>query len=190
MLKLLLLFLSFQAMAATPESRSEGVVVLTELEQLPARLVKLHLASIDEGHCMKLEEQMESLDAYTWVSDQYVSFYIVPCALWSANQTWKVYAEFNEPHDDGHGMFRRLQVSAFDAKGKMIGTDVVHDWVWNNEDKTLATAFYNDGRPDCGTLHKYAWDDGELKFTLKRARVKTKCDGGSNWPEVVIPQGE
>lgn len=190
MLKLILVFLSFQASAAITASRPEGAVVLSEIEQLPVRLVRLHLTAIEEGQCTDFTEQMEDLDAYTWVSDQYVSFYVLPCARWPFNQTWKVYAEFNEPHPDGHGMFRRLQVSAFDPKGKMIGTDVVHEWIWKSETKTFATAFFNGGRKECGTFHEYTWDDGELKFTLKRARVKTKCDNDPNWPEVPIPQPE
>lgn len=169
--------------------RAEIAQVYSEVEAIPARLVKLHLSMMEEGQCMKLEEQLEVVDAFSWKVDHYTTLHVIPCALWAHSQTWKVYAEFNEPREDGHGMFRRLHLPAFDIEGKLTASDMIYDWIWIESKKSLAQAFFYNGRSDCGTIHEYVWDESTFEFKLKGARVKKKCDGDSSpWPEVGIPQ--
>ncbi len=172
-----------------PHKLPETAKTYEEIETLPVRLVKMHLVSVSEGQCtIDLAEQLETENAFSWEVSDYVRLYAVPCAKWADNQSWKIYAEFNEPQKDNHGMFRRMTFATLDWQGRIQASDIVHIWNWNDEKKTIESAFLYNGRLDCGSLYEYIWDEPTQIFKMNRVRMKSVCDGDmGEWPEIPLP---
>jgi len=162
---------------------------LDSSDKLPARLVQLHSDSISEGKCQDLNGQLAVAPATTWKVDNYTNLYAIPCGDWASVQTWKIYAEFNEPKGDGHGLFRRLFFTALDWSGNFVATDILYNWKWNDQAHELDMIFLYNGRQDCGSSYEYIWDPANFEFTLKSASQKTTCDGNmSAWPQIPLPK--
>lgn len=190
---LFLYLISFQSKAQQADNPHklplEGAEVYSSVEDIPVRLLKLHLVSIAEKQCTDVVEQLETERAVSWQADAYTRIHAIPCALWGDNQSWKIYFEFNEPELDGHGLFKRALFSSLDWKGNIVASDIVHLWIWEEGRKALRTMFLMNGRVDCGSQYDYAYDDGTLQFKLIKARLKFKCDGQEGeWPEISLPK--
>ena len=188
---ILILIFSFTAKADTPHQLPEtDTEVYTRVDKLPSRLLKLHETSFIEAQCTDdLDKQLISENAFRWKVDEYTWFYAIPCARWGHNQSWKMYVEFNEPQADGKGLFKHLLFPVLDWNRNLTASDVVHDWIWENNTATIKSVFLRDGRTDCGAQYSYFWDSGTQKFNLKSGHFKSKCDGQNTpWPEIVLPK--
>lgn len=185
----LLLFSVFNVYANQPEHDLPARTITYEkIEQLPKRLLQIHQISILENQCKdNLEEQLLSEKAFSWTLDFYTKFYALPCARWGDNQSWKIYVEHNEPRSDGFGLFKQLLFPKFDWKKQLVATDVIHNWIWSENNQTLRSLFLYNGREDCGAQYNYEWDNGTFQFKMKSVRFKAVCDGQTNWPEIPIP---
>ena len=194
-LKFILLFISFLSFKTPAQSEnphrlpSQNRVSYSGVEEIPVRLLKLHLVSIAEKQCTDVVEQLETVKGESWQVDAYTRIHAIPCALWGDNQSWKIYFEFNEPEADKRGLFKRVLFSSLDWKGNIVASDVIHMWIWKEDSKALRTMFLMNGRVDCGSQYDYAYDDGTLQFKLVKARLKFKCDGQEGeWPEISLPK--
>jgi len=162
--------------------------VYSEVEELPFKLVKIHLAGVDEGQCtIDLPEQLETENAYSWKVNKDIVF-ALPCARWGDNQSWRIYVTSDNPEMGKLEHFKRLMFATVDWQGQFNATDVVHSWIWDENAQSIKSMFLYNGRPDCGSLYEYGWDEGRLSFKLNSVRMKSVCDGDmGEWAEVQLP---
>lgn len=165
--------------------------IFKAMDQLPLRLLEMHVVSIDEGQCTAdLPEQLETVNAFTWLLEDgfnYNRFYAIPCARYGDNQSWKIYVESNETqkYQDGSGLFQRARLPYYDWTKRITGRDLVYMWIWEPTDQSISSIFLKNGRTDCGSRHDYIWDAGAQEFHLAKARLKADCDGQEGpWPEI------
>lgn len=160
----------------------------TEVEKLPFKLVKIHLAAVTEGQCtVDLPEQLETENAFSWTVEK-ETFFAVPCARWGDNQSWRIYVTSDNPEQGTLEHFKRMMFATLDWQGQFNATDVIHAWQWNENAKSLQSLFLYNGRSDCGSLYEYGWDEGRLSFKLNTVHMKSVCDGDlSKWPQVQLP---
>lgn len=159
----------------------------SEIEKLPFKLVKIHLAGVEEGQCtIDIAEQLETEHAFSWKVGA-ETFFAVPCARWGHNQSWRIYVTSDDP--EGKMVhFKRMMFATLDWQGQINATDVIYAWAWDESSKTVKTVFFYNGRPDCGSYYEYAWDDRTLAFKINSVRMKSVCDGEmSEWAEVHLP---
>lgn len=142
--------------------------------EVPQEIENQMQLRVEQGICQNEWINETSLAKVFKTKSSMQKIIATPCSLWSHNQAWSLFLVIKTGADKE--LIKPLFFMRYSSFKGLYADSVLENISWDEENQTLTSRKYLNGRPSCGELAGYKWNVNNQDFKTLSIYKNDDCN--------------